>query len=100
MSELIKNKKRAKRRALKVKYRSAPAKALEERQYRQRVLEHLIDDDEWKEDLREYYRGSRDVEERAATKEKQDSSTSLEQSVSIEDRSSDAELVDTRKKRR
>jgi hypothetical protein len=73
---------------------------LEERQYRQRVLEHLIDDDEWKEDLREYYRGSRDVEERAATKEKQDSSTSLEQSVSIEDRSSDAELVDTRKKRR
>ena len=69
MSELIKNKKRAKRRAMKVKHRSAPAKALEERQYRQRVLEHLTDDDEWKEDLKEYYLGTRDLEERETTKE-------------------------------
>jgi hypothetical protein len=82
-----------------MRHRSAPAKALEERQYRQRVLEHITDDDDWREDLKEYY-GTRRLGPQATTEENQTTDKSMAQYLSNEDRRDDAELVETRKKRR
>jgi hypothetical protein len=95
-----KNKRRAKRRALKTKHRSAPAKALEDNRYRQRIIgAELADDDSWKEDLKEYYLGTRDLEERTSTEEDTSSNKSVECTVRDEDRLSSGELVEVHKTR-
>jgi len=47
---------------MKLQRRSPYAKALVDRRYRQQIVQHLDDDDLWKEELEEYFNGKQDLD--------------------------------------
>lgn len=79
---------------MKLQRRSPYAKALADRRYRQQIVQHLDDDDLWKEELEEYFNGKQELDPKEIPETDKDS-TKDKHEVPPKDGGSNEILVDT-----